>query len=109
MLNIIRSNRMRANGRIDGKQQKKRGPKTDSKPALNSKQEKNRQAQRYASPLFVMCFSPWSFFFWVAAKTLLSDTQPASNKSHHMFDVGFLSLMLTFHLEITVRESLRTP
>lgn len=30
----------------NGKQQKKRGPKTDSKPALNSKQEKNRQAQR---------------------------------------------------------------
>ncbi|KAL9073963.1 MAG: hypothetical protein Q9161_002585 [Pseudevernia consocians] len=36
----------RANEGTDGKQQKKRGPKTDSKPALNSKQEKNRQAQR---------------------------------------------------------------
>lgn len=52
MLNLIHSNRMRANEGTDGKQQKKRGPKTDSKPALNSKQEKNRQAQRYDfSPL----------------------------------------------------------
>lgn len=43
---------MHADEGVDGKQQKKRGPKTDSKPALNSKQEKNRQAQRYAFSLF---------------------------------------------------------
>ena len=54
MLNIIYSNRIRAKEGIDGKQQKKRGPKTDSKPALNSKQEKNRQAQRYAAPVLLM-------------------------------------------------------
>lgn len=56
MFNLIHPNRIRAKDSIDGKQQKKRGPKTDSKPALNSKQEKNRQAQRYAFPSLVMYF-----------------------------------------------------
>ena len=54
MLNLIHSNRMRADEGIGGKQQKKRGPKTDSKPALNSKQEKNRQAQRYGFSPFIL-------------------------------------------------------
>ena len=56
MLNIMLLNRTRAKGVVDGKQQKKRGPKTDSKPALNSKQEKNRQAQRYACPYLACIF-----------------------------------------------------
>lgn len=58
---------MNINEGIDGKQQKKRGPKTDSKPALNSKQEKNRQAQRYALSTIVM-YPVASMVVWTPAK-----------------------------------------
>ena len=101
---------MRAKEGIDGKQQKKRGPKTDSKPALNSKQEKNRQAQRY-----LMLLPYWSCdflrgrCFFGCRQDFLSKTQATSNKSYDQFDVSSLSLMLTVHPETTVRESLRTP
>lgn len=62
MLNRTHPLEMHAYEDIDGKQQKKRGPKTDSKPALNSKQEKNRQAQRFVVPLFAMYYCIVSFF-----------------------------------------------
>ena len=81
MLNLIHPNHMRAKASIDGKQQKKRGPKTDSKPALNSKQEKNRQAQRYAFPLIVVYFSAYKFFLLSYQALFQTFNLPASPQS----------------------------
>lgn len=109
MLNLIHPNHVRAKASIDGKQQKKRGPKTDSKPALNSKQEKNRQAQRYAFPLIVVYFSANKFFFAILP-SLFSDIQSAGiERATTILRNQLLGLTLIVRTGTTARELQHIP